>query len=138
MAMIGGLGAVGLAPGLGSTSTSQPAEIIDDEDLPEIVETPEGLPTFGAPEKTIDVTQGYNAVITTDAGDIVIALSPDAPKAANSFAFLAGQNFYDGLQFFWVLPEFNTQTGDPTCTSSSEFSCTSAVIPFLEITKDLE
>ena len=69
MAMIGGLGAVGLAPGLGSTSSSRPAEIVDEEDPPEVVETPEGLLTFGAPEKTIDVTQGYNAIITTDAGD---------------------------------------------------------------------
>ncbi len=136
MAMIGGLGAVGLAPGLGNTSTSRTAEIIDDEDLPEIVETPEGLLTFGAPEKTIDVAQGYNAVITTDAGDIVIALSPDAPKAANSFAFLAGQNFYDGLEFFWVLPEFDAQTGDPTCTSSSEFSCTGAGSPGYDLPKE--
>ncbi len=136
MAMIGGLGAVGLAPGLGSTSTSRPAEIVDEENLPEIVETPEGLPTFGAPEKTIDVTQGYNAVITTDAGDIVVALSPDAPTAGNSFAFLAGQNFYDGLQFFWVLPGFDAQTGDPTCTSSSEFSCTGAGSPGYDLPKE--
>jgi cyclophilin family peptidyl-prolyl cis-trans isomerase len=136
MAMIGGLGAVGLAPGLGSTSTSQPPEIDDEGDLPEIVETPEGLLTFGAPEKTIDVTQGYNAVITTDAGDLVIALSPEAPEAANSFAFLVGQNFYDELQFFWVLPEFDAQTGDPTCTSSSEFSCTGAGSPGYDLPKE--
>jgi cyclophilin family peptidyl-prolyl cis-trans isomerase len=135
MAMIGGLGAVGLAPGLGSTSTSQAPEI-DEEDLPEIVETPEGLPTFGAPEKTIDVTQGYNAVITTDAGDIGVALSPDAPEAGNSVAFLASQNFYDGLQFFWVLPEFDAQTGDPTCTSRSEFSCTGAGGPGYTLLKE--
>ncbi len=136
MAMIGGLGAVGLAPGLGSTSSSQPAEIVDEEELPEVVETPEGLLTFGAPEKTIDVSQGYNAIITTDAGDIVVALSPDAPEAGNSFAFLAGQNFYDGLQFFWVLPEFNAQTGDPTCTSSSEFSCTGRGGPSYTLTRE--
>jgi len=136
MAMIGGLGAVGLAPGLGSTSSSRPAPIVDEEELPEVVETPEGLLTFGAPEKTIDVSQGYNAVITTDAGDIVVALSPDAPEAANSFAFLAGQNFYDGLQFFWALPEFDTQTGDPTCTSSSEFPCTGTGDPGYTLPKE--
>ena len=134
--MIASLAAVGLAPGIDSTSSSQPAEIVDEEDLPEVIEKPEGLPTFGAPEKTIDVTQGYNAVITTDAGDIVVALSPDAPEAANSFAFLASQNFYDGLQFFWVLPEFNTQTGDPTCTSSSEFSCTGTGDPGYTLPKE--
>ena len=136
VAMIAGLAAVGLAPGLGSTRGSQQAEIIDDEDLPDGVETPEGLPTFGAPEKTIDVSQGYNAVITTDAGDIVVALSPDAPQAANSFAFLAGQNIYDGLQFFWVLPEFDAQTGDPTCASASEFSCTGSGSPGYDLPKE--
>ncbi len=137
MAMIGGLAAVGLSPGLGSTSSSQPAEIVDEEELPEIAETPEGQTTFGAAEKTIDVTQGYNAVITTDAGDIVIALSPDAPEAGNSFAFLANtNNFYDGLQFFWVLPEFDAQTGDPTCTSSSEFSCTGTGDPGYTLPKE--
>ena len=136
MAMIGGLAAVGLSPGLGSTSSSQPAEIVDEEELPEIAETQEGPPTFGAAEKTIDVTQGYEAVITTDAGDIVVALSPDAPEAGNSFAFLAGQNFYDGLQFFWVLPEFDAQTGDPTCTSSSEFSCTGTGDPGYTLPKE--
>ncbi len=141
MAMIGGLGAVGLAPGLGSTSSSQPAEIVDEEDLPEIVETPEGLLTFGAPEKTIDVTQGYNAVITTDAGDIVVALSPDAPKAANSFAFLAGQNFYDGLEFFWVYLSDNdrgsyAQAGDPTCESSAESTCTGTGGPGYTLPKE--
>ena len=128
MAMIGGLAAVGLSPGLGSTGGSTPAEIVDEEELPDVVETLEEL-RFGAPEKTIDVTQGYNAVITTDAGDIVVALNPDSPEAANSFAFLAGQNFYDGLEFFWVLPEFDAQTGDPTCASSSEFSCSGTGSP---------
>ena len=136
VAMIGGLAAVGLSPGLGSTGTSRPAEIIGDEELPEVAETPEGLMTFGAPEKTIDVTQGYHAVITTDAGDIVVALSPDAPEAANSFAFLAGQNFYDGLEFFWVLPQFDAQTGDPTCSSSNEFSCTGTGNPGYDLPKE--
>ncbi len=58
MLMIGGLGAVGLAPGLGSTSSSQPAEIVDEEDLPEVVETPEGLLTFpDGPQPVIDATK---------------------------------------------------------------------------------
>ncbi len=66
----------------------------------------------------------------------MVALSPDAPEAGNSFAFLAAQNFYDGLQFFWVLPEFNAQTGDPTCASSSEFSCTGAGSPGYDLPKE--
>ncbi|TET99442.1 MAG: hypothetical protein E3J29_02685, partial [Dehalococcoidia bacterium] len=31
---------------------------------------------------------------------------------------------YDGLEFFWVLPGFDVQAGDPTCESSGQFSCT--------------
>ena len=145
VAMIGGLAAVGLSPGLGSTGTSRQAEIIDDEELPDVVETPEGLLTFGAPEKTIDVTQNYNAVITIEKDeiekDIVIALSPDAPVAANSFAFLAGQNFYDGLEFFWVYLSDNdrgsyAQAGDPTCVSSAESTCTGSGGPGYTLPKE--
>ncbi len=136
MAMIGGLAAIGLSPGLGSTSSSRPADIVEEEELPEIAETPEGLPTFGAPEKTIDGTKPHKAIIQTNRGPIEIELITDAPQAVNSFAFLAGQNFYDGLQFFWVLPEFDAQTGDPTCTSSSEFSCTGAGSPGYDLPKE--
>src|SRR3972149_5333666 len=101
--------------GTGKTAETQATE-----------ETPTSLKSFEAPEKTIDASRKYEAVITTDEGDIVVALSPDAPQAANSLAFLAGQNFYDGLQFFWVYPEFDAQAGDPTCPTSGEFSCSGA------------
>ena len=120
--MIISLAAVGLAPGIGSTpqQTSAPIE----QDLnPVEEETPTGLVTFSGPENTIDLSKAHEAVITTDRGEIVVALNPDAPQAANSFAYLSGQNFYDGLQFFWVLPGFDVQAGDPTCGSSGEFSC---------------
>jgi cyclophilin family peptidyl-prolyl cis-trans isomerase len=120
--MIASLAAVGLAPGGGSTgSTGAPV----DEGSPVAQETATGILTVDKPEKTIDPTaKAYNAVITTDKGEIVVALNKDAPQAANSLAFLAGQNFYDGLEFFWVLPGFDAQAGDPTCEASGEFSCT--------------
>jgi len=122
--MIASLAAVGLAPGLGGSGSSQPAPVDEGSPLPE--ETATGLLTFDKAEKTIDTTKAYNAVITTDKGEIVVALSQDAPQAANSLAFLAGQNFFDDLQFFWVLPGFDAQTGDPTCEASGDFSCTGA------------
>ncbi len=122
--MIASLAAVGLAPGLGGGGRARPAPV--DEGSPAPEETATGLLTFDKPEKTIDTTKAYNAVITTDKGEIVVALSQDAPQAANSLAFLAGQNFYDDLEFFWVLPGFDAQTGDPTCEASGEFSCTGA------------
>lgn len=129
LVMILSLAAVGLAPGIGSTGGrhNRSVDPIDNELIPE--ETPTGVMAFEAPEPTIDVSRNYNAVIKTDAGDIVVALNPEAPQAANSLAFLAGQNFYDGLQFFWVLPEFDALTGDPTCEASGKLSCTGAGSP---------
>lgn len=134
--MILSLAAVGLAPGIGSTGGrhSGAGAPTDDGAVPE--ETPTGVMAFEAPEPTIDVSRNYNAVIKTDAGDIVVALNPQAPQAANSLAFLAGQNFYDGLQFFWVLPEFDALTGDPTCGASGELSCTGAGGPGYTLPKE--
>ena len=127
--MIASLAAVGLAPNLGGGGSSRPAPV--DEGSPAAEETASGLLTFDRPEKTIDTTKAYNAVITTDMGEIVVALSKDAPQASNSLAFLSGQNFYDGLEFFWVYRDdqdrlFDAQTGDPTCEASGDLSCTGA------------
>jgi peptidyl-prolyl cis-trans isomerase B (cyclophilin B) len=111
--MIASMAAVGLAPGLGSNSSSTGAPIDDITPLPE--ETAAAIASFERPEKTIDPAAGYKATLTTDQGDIVLELSADAPEAANSFAFLAGQDFYDGLAFYWVAQGFDAQAGDPTC-----------------------
>ncbi len=121
--MIASLAAVGLAPGIGSTSSggNRGAPIDDDEPLP--VETP-AVETFAdGPLPVIDASKGHEAVITTDQGEIVIALNPDAPKAANSFAFLAGSGFYDDQVFFFVDREFVAQAGDPTCETTGENTC---------------
>ena len=123
--MIASLAAVGLAPGIGSTGGQHSGAPIDDDDEPVPIETPAAVETFAEPLPVVDASKGHEAVITTDQGEIVIALNPDAPEAVNSFAFLAnGHNFYDGLEFFWVKPEFTIQAGDPTCAASSELTCT--------------
>jgi cyclophilin family peptidyl-prolyl cis-trans isomerase len=123
--MMVSLAAVGLAPGLGSTSSSRGGAEVEDDASPVAVETPEGLITLDGPEDTIDVSRSYQATIATDQGDIVVALDTEnAPETANSFAYLAGQNFYDGLEFFWVIPGFDAQAGDPTCTANKDFACT--------------
>lgn len=135
--MILSLAAVGLSPGLGSTGGNSGVEV-DDDEVVEAVETPEGLLTFDAPQDTIDVSQPYDAVITTDQGEIVIALdTKNAPQAANSFAFLAnGYSFYDGLEFFWVIPGFDAQAGDPTCAAEDEFTCTGTGGPGYTLVKE--
>jgi cyclophilin family peptidyl-prolyl cis-trans isomerase len=123
--MIAGLGAGGLAAGLGGTGNPAPPKVPEDDGSPIAGETPTGLLTFEAPgDAKLDASKDHEAIIATDQGKIVIALSGDAPEAANSLAFLAEEGFYDGLELFWVVPEFDAQTGDPTCESSGKFSCT--------------
>src|SRR3990172_8412768 len=139
LVMSASLAAVGLGPGLGGGGSSQPAPVDEGSPVPEATET--GLLTFDKPEKTIDTTKAYNAVITTDKGEIVVALNKDAPQAANSLAFLSGQNFYHGLEFFWVYRDeqgrpFDAQTGDPTCEASGEFACSGAGGPGYTLPKE--
>ena len=135
IAMIAGLAGGALAGGLGGSGRNSKGAPVD-VGSPAPEKTATGLLTFDKPEKTIDTTKGYNAVITTDKGEIVVALSKDAPQAVNSLAFLSGQNFYDGLQFFWVKPGFDAQAGDPTCGASAKLSCTGAGGPGYTLPKE--
>lgn len=70
-----------------------------------------------APGLTIDLDKAYRATLQTNHGDIAIDLFPaEAPRAVNSFLFLAGEGFYDGVTFHRVVPGFVIQGGDPTGT----------------------
>jgi cyclophilin family peptidyl-prolyl cis-trans isomerase len=69
------------------------------------------------PSMSIDPAKHYQATLKTAKGDIVIELFADrAPHAVNSFAFLAGQKWYDGVPFYTVIPGFAALTGDPTAS----------------------
>ncbi|MEE2751848.1 MAG: peptidylprolyl isomerase [Myxococcota bacterium] len=60
------------------------------------------------------ITQIRAARILTDAGEIRVELRPDiAPMAVHRFATLAEEDFYDGLLFHRVVPNFVIQTGCP-------------------------
>ena len=66
-----------------------------------------------APELQIDPSKQYVATIKTDKGDITVQLdAAAAPAAVNSFVFLAKNNYYDGLTFNRVIPNFVAQAGD--------------------------
>jgi cyclophilin family peptidyl-prolyl cis-trans isomerase len=68
---------------------------------------------------TIDPSKTYTATITTDIGPFTVQLDPKtAPKAVNSFVFLANQHFFDCIVFHRVIPSFVDQTGDPTGTGT--------------------
>jgi cyclophilin family peptidyl-prolyl cis-trans isomerase len=67
-----------------------------------------------APEQTVEPGEALTAVVRTSCGAFEIALDTKrAPKTANSFAYLARQGFYDGLDFGRVVSGFVVQGGDP-------------------------
>jgi cyclophilin family peptidyl-prolyl cis-trans isomerase/tetratricopeptide (TPR) repeat protein len=69
------------------------------------------------PPVVINPNSQYEAILTTDRGDIRLRLFPDlAPVTVNNFVYLANQGFYDGTTFHRVLEGFMAQGGDPTGT----------------------
>ena len=74
---------------------------------------------YEKPDQIIDPAKRYTATITTDRGDIVIALDPSkAPRSVNNFVFLARDGFYDGVTFHRVVDDFVIQGGDPEGSGS--------------------
>jgi cyclophilin family peptidyl-prolyl cis-trans isomerase len=70
--------------------------------------------SFKAPKQTVKQGEKLTAVVDTSCGTFDIALDTEqAPKTVNSFAFLADEGFYDGLDFHRVAPGFVIQGGDP-------------------------
>jgi cyclophilin family peptidyl-prolyl cis-trans isomerase len=73
----------------------------------------------GAPPFCINVADTYTAVMKTTAGTITVDLLPKyAPVTVNSFVFLAGYHFFDGIVFHRVITGFVDQGGDPTGTGT--------------------
>ncbi|MFD2237749.1 peptidylprolyl isomerase [Aureimonas populi] len=73
---------------------------------------------FALPASAQETADPENTlVITTDHGDITIALRPDlAPNHVEQIKALAAEGFYDGVVFHRVIDGFMAQTGDPTGT----------------------
>ena len=97
-----------------STSTpTQPAT----PDVPDgdcVKEEPGGGKALPCP--TPALIEGKDNVVTfkTSEGSFAITLDTKrAPATANSVAYLTEKDFYDGLNFHRVVPEFVIQGGDP-------------------------
>jgi cyclophilin family peptidyl-prolyl cis-trans isomerase len=70
-----------------------------------------------APPMTVSPSKTYTASMVTSCGTIVVALdAKDSPHTVNSFVYLAGKGFYDGLTFHRVAKDFAVQGGDPAGT----------------------
>src|SRR3989304_2018949 len=72
------------------------------------------------PEVTISADKKYSAVVETTKGKFTIELRPDiAIQTVNSFIFLAGEGYYNGVTFHRVIrgvadkPDFVAQPGAP-------------------------
>ena len=70
--------------------------------------------SLDAPKQVLKRGDAASALVETSCGSFTIELDTErAPKTANSFAFLAGEGFYDGVPFHRVVPDFVVQGGDP-------------------------
>ena len=66
------------------------------------------------PPIVIDPEKDYRAVVETTKGTIIFdLLEKESPLAVNSFAFLAGEGWFDGNAFYRVKDNFIAETGDP-------------------------
>jgi cyclophilin family peptidyl-prolyl cis-trans isomerase len=111
-ALIGGDGEGAASPTPSVTTTPGPT-VACKADVPKAAKT---KPTFEkAPKLTIDPRATYSATMVTSCGTIVFELdAKDAPETVNSFAFLAGKHFYDGLTFHRIDASIDViQGGDP-------------------------
>ena len=123
--MIASMAAVGLYSG---SSGNSPAPNVDDVEVPE--ETPSNVQSFpDGPDPVVDDSKDYVATIETNKGTIKVDLLSDAPEAVNSFAFLAGNGFYNGTALFYVNQDYFAQGGDPTCSLEGDSVCTGAAGP---------
>ena len=67
------------------------------------------------PEMAIDPSEPYFATFETNQGTFCAELyAEQAPQTVNSFVFLAGEGYFDGIPFHRVLPGFVAQSGDPS------------------------
>jgi cyclophilin family peptidyl-prolyl cis-trans isomerase len=107
------------APAGGSGNTS-PSAITTSADCPADFSATLNKPSYSSPPPmTINTSKTYTATITTDVGPFTIQLDPKAaPKAVNSFVFLAKQHFFDCITFHRVIKTFMDQTGDPQGSGS--------------------
>lgn len=131
--IIASVAAVALAAGAAVYASAGLAGGSDQEDraaapAPSKAPDPCGRPAKGSPSKktwpkepamSLDTSASYSAKLTTTCGTIGITLDAGkAPHTVNSFAFLAGQGYFDHSKCHRLVDEgiFVLQCGDPKGT----------------------
>ncbi|MEJ5944631.1 peptidylprolyl isomerase [Pseudokineococcus basanitobsidens] len=108
-------------PSTAAPSTAAPSTPPADNPCPDPGTQPVAQPPqFDAPPEA-GSSDATSAVLTTSCGDITVELLPDAaPQAVASFAFLAGEGFFDDTICHRLTTSgiFVLQCGDPTATGS--------------------
>jgi cyclophilin family peptidyl-prolyl cis-trans isomerase len=108
---VGVVAAILISRGGGSGSSSHVCE--------EVAAPQPKTVSFKSPEQVLKPGETATAVVKTSCGTFDIALdTKQAPKTANSFAFLAEEGFYDDLTFHRIAPGFVIQGGDPEGTGA--------------------
>lgn len=67
------------------------------------------------PQMNLAKQEGPQAIIQTNLGTIKLQLfDKQAPKTVKNFIELAKKEYYDGVIFHRIIPDFMIQGGDPT------------------------
>ncbi len=73
------------------------------------------------PEMSIDTAKTYQAVFTTNRGEMTVKLFADeVPITVNNFVFLAREGYYNDVVFHRIIKGFMVQGGDPTGTGRGD------------------
>lgn len=82
---------------------------------------PNGKQWTAEPAMSIDPTANYTMTLSTSCGPVTVALDAvKAPHTVNSFAFLAGQQFFDHTRCHRLTTQglYVLQCGDPTASGN--------------------
>ena len=94
--------------------SSEASKIADEAECEEVSAPGPKDVTLPAPKQTVQPGEKLTATVKTSCGTFEIALDTKAaPKTTNSFAYLAREGFYDGLDFNRIVPGLIVQGGDP-------------------------
>ena len=102
---------------VGQKTTASPASIstnVYSTNSPQSTKEVQVMNTPTQAASQIDKTKQYEATLTTNLGEITIALNAAAtPITVNNFVSLARKGFYDKTTFHRVIKGFMIQGGDP-------------------------